>query len=447
MSKLEQYGHNFQIKTLSVLLRDKEFLQQVADIVSPDFFDNEANKWIISKTLEYFNEFKTTPTMEVFKVEVENIRNEIQQVAVKEQLKETFKSTSSPDLDYVKQTFLDFCRNQTLKSALLSSVDLLEIGNYEDIRRLIDNALKAGVEKNLGHDYMDAIEERYREEARNTIETPWNEINSLVGGGLGNGDLGLIVGNPGGGKSWALVAIGGHAVKLGYTVIHYTLELSDVYVGQRYDAFFTEIPVNEIKIHKSTVKSKLEDMRGKLYIKQYPAGKANVNTILAHIDKCRGQGIEPDLIVLDYADLLYTKNGKEKRDRLDDIYTSIRGMSTELNIPVWTASQVNRSGARSDIIEGDQISESYSKIMITDFALSLSRKTEDKENGTGRFHVMKNRYGADGLSYDVSMDTSIGKIEFNNRISNEGPRGPDGAGFTGNERRTLQRAAEDIFNL
>ena len=312
MSKLEQYGHNFQIKTLSVLLRDKEFLQQVADIVSPDFFDNEANKWIISKTLEYFNEFKTTPTMEVFKVEVENIRNEIQQVAVKEQLKETFKSTTSPDLDYVKQTFLDFCRNQTLKSALLSSVDLLEIGNYEDIRRLIDNALKAGVEKNLGHDYMDAIEERYREEARNTIETPWNEINSLVGGGLGNGDLGLIVGNPGGGKSWALVAIGGHAVKLGYTVIHYTLELSDVYVGQRYDAFFTEIPVNEIKIHKSTVKSKLEDMRGKLYIKQYPAGKANVNTILAHIDKCRGQGIEPDLIVLDYADLLYTKNGKKK---------------------------------------------------------------------------------------------------------------------------------------
>ena len=109
MSKLEQYGHNFQIKTLSVLIKDAEFLQQVADIVSPDFFDNEANKWIISKTLEYFNEFKTTPTMEVFKVELEDIKNEIQQIAVREQLKETFKSTKSPDLDFVKQTFLDFC--------------------------------------------------------------------------------------------------------------------------------------------------------------------------------------------------------------------------------------------------------------------------------------------------------------------------------------------------
>jgi len=447
MSKLEQYGHNFQVKVLSTLVKDKEFLQQVADIVSPDFFDNEANKWIIGKTLEYFNEFRTTPTMEVFKVELDKIRNEVQQVAVKEQLKETFRSTKSNDLEFIKQEFLDFCRNQTLKTALLSSVDLLEIGNYEDIRRLIDNALKAGVEKNIGHEYMDEIEERYKEEARNTIETPWNEINQLLSGGIGTGDLGLLVGNPGGGKSWALVALGGHAVKLGYTVLHYTLELSDLYVGQRYDAFFTEIPVNEIKVHKSTVKEELGNLRGNLYIKQYPAGKANVNTILAHVDKCRGQGIEPDLIVLDYADLLYTKNAKEKRDKLDDIYTSLRGLATELKIPIWTASQSNRSAARDNIIQGDQIAESYSKIMISDIAISLSRKTEDKENGTGRFHIMKNRYGADGLTFNALMDTSTGKIDFTNRIHNEQSSGPDGAGFTGNERRNLQRAAENIFQF
>lgn len=447
MSKLEQYGHNFQVKVLSTLVKDREFLQQVADIVSPDFFDNEANKWIVGKTLEYFNEYRTTPTMEVFKVEVEKIKNEIQQVAVKEQLKETFRSTKSPDLEYVKQTFLDFCRNQTLKAALLSSVDLLEMGDYEDIRRLIDNALKAGIEKNLGHEYMDQIEERYREEARNTIETPWSEINTLTNGGIGTGDLGLIVGNAGGGKSWALVALGGHAVKLGYTVLHYTLELSDLYVGQRYDAFFTEIPVNEIKVHKNEVKRTLENVRGKLYIKQYPAGKANVNTLLAHVDKCRGQGIEPDLIILDYADLLYTKNAREKRDKLDDIYTSLRGLATELKIPIWTASQSNRSAARDDIIQGDQIAESYSKIMITDIAISIGRKTEDKENGTGRFHIMKNRYGADGLTFNALMDTSMGKIEFVDRINTEETTRPDGAGFTGNERRNLQRAAENIFQF
>jgi hypothetical protein len=203
----------------------------------------------------------------------------------------------------------------------------------------------------------------------------------------------------------------------------------------------------KLKSINQTVKEELGNLRGKLYIKQYPAGKANVNTILAHVDKCRGQGIEPDLIVLDYADLLYTRNGKEKRDKLDDIYTSLRGLATELKIPIWTASQSNRSAARDNIIQGDQIAESYSKIMISDFAISLSRKTEDKENGTGRFHIMKNRYGADGLTFNALMDTSIGKIDFTNRINNEENSSPDGAGFTGNERRNLQRAAENIFNF
>lgn len=447
MSKLEQYGHNFQIKTLSALVKDREFLQQVADIVSPDFFDNEANKWIISKTLEYFNEYRTTPTMEVFKVEVDKVKNEIQQIAIKEQLKETFKSTKSPDLEFVKQTFLDFCRNQTLKSALLSSVDLLEIGNYEDIRKLIDNALKAGVEKDIGHEYLDQLEERYREEARNAIETPWNAINRLTGGGIGQGDLGMIVGNAGGGKSWALVALGGHAVKLGYTVLHYTLELSDVYMGLRYDAYFSEIPVGDIRVHKHEVKNNLENLRGKLYIKQYPAGKANVNTLLAHVDKCRGQGIEPDLIIIDYADLMHTRNGKEKRDKLDDIYTSIRGMATELKVPIWTASQSNRSAARDNIIQGDQVAESYSKVMITDVAISVGRTTEDKEKGTGRFHIMKNRYGADGLTFDLNMDLSMGKITISDRINTQEHITPDPAGFTGSERRNLQRAAENIFNF
>ena len=447
MSKLEQYGHTFQIKVLSALIKDREFLQQVSDIVSPDYFDNEANKWIIKKTLEYFSHYRTIPTMEVFKVEVDKVKNEIHQVAIKEQLKETFRSTKSPDLEFVKQTFLDFCRNQTLKSALLSSVDLLELGNYEDIRKLIDNALKAGIEKNIGHEYFKDLEERYREEARNTIETPWHEINTLLGGGLGTGDLGLFVGNPGGGKSWALIALGGHAVKLGYNVIHYTLELSDLYVGQRYDAFFSEIPVNEIKLYKDKIKQKLGSLKGNLYIKQYPAGRANVNTIMAHIEKCRGQGIEPDLIILDYADLLYTKTGKEKRDKLDDIYTSLRGLSTELKLPLWTASQSNRSAARDNIIQGDQIAESYSKIMISDFAVSLSRKTEDKENGTGRFHIMKNRYGADGLTFNTLMDTSIGKIELTSRSTPNEKSPLDQAGFTGNERKNLQKAAEDFFNL
>ena len=57
------------------------------------------------------------------------------------------------------------------------------------------------------------------------LPTPWDKINNLLQGGLGNGDFGLIFGNPGGGKSWSLVALGGYAVRMGYNVLHYTLRI------------------------------------------------------------------------------------------------------------------------------------------------------------------------------------------------------------------------------
>ena len=192
MSKLTQYGHTFQIKALAILITDRDFLQQIADIVSPDYFDNDAGKWIMRETLKYFNEYKSVPTMEVFKVKVESINQELQSVAVKDLLKQAYKASESTDLNYVKDTFLDFCKNQTLKSALIKSVDLLELGDYDDIRNLIDRALKAGTERDIGHKYITELEDRFREEARNTVPTPWPLINNLLGGGLGDGDLGMI---------------------------------------------------------------------------------------------------------------------------------------------------------------------------------------------------------------------------------------------------------------
>ena len=448
MNKLTQYGHPFQTKALAALVTDRDFLQQSSDIVSPDYFDSDASKWIVRKTLTYFNEYHTTPTMEVFKVEVEGIQNEVQAVAVKEQLKETYKSTQVKDLEYIKNTFLDFCKNQTLKNALIRSVDLLELGDYDDIRNLIDKALKAGVERDLGHEYITDVEDRYREDSRSTIETPWPVINQLSLGGLGKGDLGMIAGGPGGGKSWALVAIGAQAVKLGYTVIHYTLELSEKYVGRRYDANFTEISVGDLPQNKDIVEESLLGLRGGLYIREYPAGQATVNTIHAHLENCVQQGINPDLVIVDYADLLTSKSSKEKRDKLDDIYTGLRGLATQMKLPIWTASQVNRSGAREDIIQGDRMAESYTKMMITDFAMSLSRNHEDKENGTGRWHIMKNRYGADGMTFNSTMDASIGKIEVTNRRqgSPQDNQQSTPGGFTRQDRQNLQNAG-NAFNF
>ena len=419
LTNLNQYGTSFQIKVISSLLTHKEFLVNINDMLVEDYFDNQAHKWIIKEILKYYDRYHTTPSMEILAVELQKCGNEVLQISIKEQLKEAYKS-SSDDLKYVQEEFAAFCKNQQLKGALLQSVDLLKGGDYESIRSLINNAIKAGQDKNIGHEYAKDVESRYREDARTVISTPWDKINQLLQGGLGNGDFGLIFGNPGGGKSWSLVALGGHAVKLGYNVLHYTLELGEQYVGRRYDAFFSKIGVDKIQKHKDKIQSIMGDLKGHLIIKEFPTGKATMSTIEAHIQKVKDTGIDPDLIIIDYVDLLATrKKTADRKGEIDDIYTSTKGLARELDIPVWSVSQVNRAGAKDNIVEGDKAAGSYDKIMITDVCISLSRQRKDKVEGTGRFHIMKNRYGMDGLTFGVKADTSTGHFEVSNDLYNE----------------------------
>jgi replicative DNA helicase len=357
--------------------------------------------------------------MDILKVEMKKLDNEVLKVSVKEQLREAYKADIE-DLAYVQEEFSTFCKNQQLKKALLNSVDLLKAGDYDSIKYMIESAMKAGQDKNIGHEYKRDVESRYREDHRKIVPTPWSEINELIQGGLGNGDLGLIFGNPGGGKSWTLVALGGFAVQMGYNVIHYTLELSEAYTGRRYDAFFTGTPVDQLEKHKGDVERSTSELPGELIIREFPMGKTTIHSIESHIQKVRDLGIEPDLIIIDYIDLLSTrKRNVDRKGEIDDIYTSTKGLARELNIPIWYVSQVNRAGAKDDVIEGDKAAGSYDKMMITDLSISLSRKKEDKVNGTGRLHIMKNRYGMDGLTFQVDVNTSNGHISIGDHYDEE----------------------------
>ena len=124
---------------------------------------------------------------------------------------------------------------------------------------------------------------------------------------------------------------------------------------------------------------------------------------------------KPDMIVIDYVDYLKPPSKHkfaERKDEIDDVFIATKGLAKELKIPILTPSQVNRMGAKDDVIEGDKAAGSYDKMMVADICLSLSRKKEDKVLGTGRFHIMKNRYGMDGMTYDAKVDTNNGHIEI-----------------------------------
>lgn len=419
---LSKYGQSFQTKVLSCLIADVRLLDTLREVIHPKFFESEANKWIVEEIMEYYDEFKRTPSLDVFKVEISKMEDSGMQKRIVEQLKLAFTQLGDNDLDYVKKEFSNFCINQNLKEAIVQSVDLLKAGSYDRIKDLVDKAMKVGVDSDLGLDYVLDFEERNEDLNRTTVPTGWDCINDLMDGGLGPGELGVVVAPSGVGKTWVLCALGAAAVKAGMNVVHYSLELSEHYVGQRYDTVFTQISSADLKDKKEEVFQKIKKLKGRLLIKYFPPKGISAKKIESHIEKMTAAGNKPDLVIIDYADLLLSTTNKSDSTYGEQggVYIELRGMGGMLGLPVWTASQTNRSAIDSEVIEADKVADSYAKVMNADFIMSISRKSKDKLNNTARFHIMKNRFGQDGLTFPSKMDTNIGSIEVFEATSSDG---------------------------
>ena len=418
---LTHFGHSFQKKIIVLLLFNRRFLQTINDILEPDYFDSDADKWLVNCIKKYYEKYKVEPTLEAIKIQVDEVSSEVLKKSAVDNLREAFQLREATDLNFVEEKSIEFCKNQTLKMAIMKSVDLLERHDYDSIKTTIDAALKAGTTKDLGHSYVEGLEERLTHSTRDTIATGWDIIDEVMDGGLGKGELGVIVAPAGIGKTWCLQQIVSNSLKHGKTVIHYTLELNQSYVGLRYDTIFSGIPTGEIKFQQQVVRKSLEKITGKLLIKHFPTRSASVQTINAHLKQVELSGLKPDLVIVDYADIMRDISGvKELRHQLGNIYEDLRGLAGEMDIPIWTASQANRSALDVDEIGAEYIAEAYSKVMTSDFVLSVSRKIEDKVGNTARFHVIKNRFGIDGITYPATMNTNIGKIDVHRPSSLSG---------------------------
>lgn len=442
-----QYGHSFQVKVITLLVTDQEYLATVFDILKKEYFDSDGAQWIVKDIMEYFYQYKVCPSWEVMAIRMkDSIKNDTLGASAASLMREAQLSVSSEDLEFVKNTSLEFCRNQEVKLAFTDGIDMLQRGDLDAVRQRMDKAFKAGMKKDLGHVWKDGLEFRMSENARICVPTPWDVVNDACDGGSASGDLFVMVAPPGIGKTWGLIAVGAHAIKRGKTVIHYTMELQEPYVGKRYDANVSGISAQNLKYHKDDIQAAIGGIEGTLIVKYYPPKTASIQTLRAHIESCILQGIVPDLIIVDYGDLVKPLAGyKEVRHQLENIYEELRSMAGEFKLPIWTASQANRSSMEEDVIGGEKISEAFSKLMVADFVISLSRKVQDKVGGTGRWHIIKNRFGPDGMTFPSKMNTSTGLIQL---FEESTPQGRDAKKDMANGnivmRKLLKRKKDEL---
>jgi replicative DNA helicase len=415
-----QHGKNFQEKIFQGLVSDTVWAAQMAEIMRPNFFDIEYLSFLTDKYFAYYNKYKCFPTLgllvNVIKDELADGTDDILKGQIIEFLLRVKANRHPGDIAYVKDKTLDFCKRQAFKAALEKSVDLIQGENFEEVVALMKNAVALGIPHSTGHDFFEDLEARFVRINRMACPTGFKRLDAkdIFSGGLGRGEIGVITANTGVGKSHWLVALGANAMRTGKNVLHYTFELSETAVGLRYDSNLCGIPSNDVQDHKDMVETTYKDKNlGRLIIKEYPTGSATIMTLRNHIEKLSLKGFTPNLILVDYADIMRsTRTFSDLRHELKLIYEELRNLSMEMNIPIWTASQANRDSAQSNIVGLENMAEAYGKAMVADVVISISRKAAEKSTGQGRLFIAKNRAGRDGIVFPISIDTATSTFEI-----------------------------------
>jgi len=359
-----KFGKHFQESMVQLMLEDRAYCDQITEVLDPNFFELAYLQVFVNKVIEYRKKFKVHPT---YKTMITILRTDLdgENDALQSQVKDYFSrihAETVEDSEFIKHTSLDFCRKQKLKGALMQTIDLMQSSSFDEISKVINNALTLGMGNEAGYEYLTDFEERYTIKARNPQSTGWDHIDDITQGGLGKSELGVVVAPTGAGKSMVLTCLGAKAVKEGKTVVHYTMELSDKVIGRRYDSCITNIALNELNSFKEQVYEEISDLEGSLIIKEYPTKSASTQTIKTHLEKLKKRGINIGMIIVDYADLLKPVHiSREKRHDLENIYEELRGMAQEYECPIWTASQTNRSGLNAEVVTMEAISEAFNK--------------------------------------------------------------------------------------
>ena len=408
MKSLGVFGKAFQENLCKLLVYDRSFCDQMQEVLDVGFLELKYLQVFTSKLFDYKDQYKTHPTNgtlnSIFNTELE-LENEV----IRKQINDYFvRIQAFPDVadkEYVKNKSLDFCRKQVLKSAMMESVPLLNECSFEEIETLITKALRLGMDNNFGYDYIKDFDERFMETCRNPVSTGWTQIDKITKGGLGIGELVVVIAPTGAGKSHVLVHLGAQALKQGKNVVHFTLELGDKIVAKRYDACLTGINLDDVISEKEAIFEHIKDIDGHLIVKEYPTKSATTVTIKNHLERIRQTQMEIDMIIVDYGDLLRStianKRNSEKRHELEGIYEELRGIAQEFKCPLITASQTNRKGLNEEVITMESISEAFNKCFVADFIISLSRTIKDRNCNVGRLFVAKNRNGPDGMVFPL----------------------------------------------
>ena len=436
MTGTYQFTPSIQLKILASLWLDSHTFSTYQDVIRPKYFTNFIHVDICRILFNYYDKYKSAPTLDVLVEEVSELCNKSKR---KQQLLtdylacvEKMATIRLDDLDYIKDKILSFGKRQALVDAVLESANILEREpetQYGKIEQMVKTALLVGENANdLGINIFENIEERFlsyanEDDVIERISTGIDMLDTVLGGGLGRTEMGVIVAAPGRGKTTTLVSIGAAAIESGYNALHVSLENNEKQIARNYD-------VRLLQKNKSYISSNVDKAliamlniqkyrKGELRIKKYPTKTATVKTIRALLDKYKTvQQFVPDVVIVDYGAILKSSiSYSDKRNAIESNYEELRALADEYNVALWTAAQGNRGALSKKVVTMSDLAECFAIGNIADVMACICQTLPEKLKGELRLFLPKIRDSADTMILSGRIQYDIKKIEMFNIVT------------------------------
>lgn len=447
---------HIELMVLKYLIKNKEYMSRTIPFIDEKYFSNVSERLIFNHIKNFVIEYKSPPTPEAIVIELQD-RSDLKENQFNDAcsiLGDIQDDTEEPKLEWLIRETEKFCQDRALYNAIMDSIKIIDDKNGHidrgQIPDLLTSALGVSFDEDIGHDYLDDAEDRYeyyhRDERHHAFDIDF--FNRITKGGLTDKTLNIILAGTNVGKSLIMCHMAAAFMSSGKNVLYITMEMSEERIAERIDANLLDTNLDDLtELPREVYDRKIDRVRkmttGKLKIKEYPTGCANVNHFRHLIDELHlKKKFVPDIVIVDYMNICSSarlKNGaKGMYEYVKAIAEELRGLAVEKEFPIITATQTNREGYSDSDVDLTGTSESFATNSTADLIFAAIRSEELDRLNQIMIKQLKNRYSdvtvnrrfvvgverAKMKLYDVEQSAQAGLSQANIKDDDDGPSRP-----------------------
>lgn len=399
---------------LENLLQNEEYSRRVLPFLKSSYFTDVTEKYVFRKISEFITKYNKLPEKRALLLNIED--DEINESLFKESNEYVEKlGTINNNIDWLIDVTEKFCQEKAIYNAIMESIKIIDGKEKKkekgSIPSILSDALSVSFDDKIGHDYFEDVEERFDfyQNVEDRIPFDLEYMNLITGGGLPNKTLNVILAGTGVGKTLAMCHMAAANIKDGKNVLYITLEMSEERISERIDANLLNVQLDQIKdmskkMFSTRVYQIQEKSHGKLLVKEYPTATAHSGNFRYLMNELvLKKNFTPDVLYVDYLNICGSMRMKmtgsiNSYTYIKAIAEELRGLAVEKDIPIITATQLNRSGYVNSDPGLEDTSESFGLPATADFMVALISNEEMDNLNQIMVKQLKNRYN-DPASY------------------------------------------------